>query len=70
MKTRKIFDSNYHGHNIIIEYHDGKTNPYHIIRKYYKDGWHRKQLEKYADFNSCLLFISDYYNTYTNPFIG
>lgn len=70
MKTRKIFDCNHGGYHIIIEYHNGKINPYRIIRKWYRNGEHRKQLQKYADFGSCLDFIRDYYRIWTDPVTG
>lgn len=69
MKTRKIFECTYEGHHIIIEFHEGKTNPYRIYRKWYNMGWHKKMLQKYANFDSCLYHISDYYRENTNVHI-
>lgn len=68
MMTRKIFECSYDGIYVIVELHRGKKNPFRIYRKWYKAGWHRKQLEKYADFNSCLIFIDGYYRSMTNVY--
>lgn len=63
---KKILECNYDGCRITVEFHEGKTNPYRIYRKWWDMGWHRKQIEKYGDFNSCLCFVADYYKQNTN----
>ena len=68
MKTRKIFECSFGGQYVVIIYHDGETNPFRIYRKYWNGGWHKKILEKYADFNSCLCFIDSYYRENTNVY--
>jgi len=69
MKTREIFQCTFGGQNVIIIYHYGKINPFRIYRKYCANGkWHKKVLDKYADFNSCLEFINSYFRRYTNVY--
>lgn len=69
MKTRKFFECTFGGQNITIEYHYGKTNPYRIFRNWYADGsYHKKMLEKYSDFNSCLCFVDSYFRDNTNVY--
>lgn len=59
---KKILECNYDGFHITVEFHEGKTNPYGIYRKWWDMGWHKKQLTKYADFKSCLCFVADQYS--------
>lgn len=68
MKTRKIFECSFGGQYIIIIYHEGKADPFHVYRKYWNNGWHKKILEKYEDFNSCLMFVNNYYRQTTNVY--
>ena len=68
MKTREIFQCTFGGQNVIIIYHYGKINPFRIYRKYWKEGWHKEMLNKYADFNSCLCFVNSYYRENTNVY--
>ena len=38
-----------------------RVNHYGIYKVWWDGGTHRKQLERYGDFNSCLYFIHEYY---------
>ena len=43
-----------------IKYDDGNTNPYVLYRKYWKSGWHREQIVRYANLASVTWYINDY----------
>lgn len=58
MKTRKIMEMNdMNNHYICILDTTAKRNPYKIYRKWYDDGWHRKKVNEYGDFQSVLWYI-------------
>lgn len=58
MKTRKIMEMNdRNNHYICILDTTAKHNPYKIYRKWYDDGWHRKKVNEYGDFQSVLWYI-------------
>ena len=55
----------------VLEIHEGniylecikddaaKTNPFRLYRKWWDGGWHRKQIEKYGNFESIIYHIHD-----------
>ena len=64
-KTMKIMDIMNDGdHLIFIKDLTAKRNPYKIYQVYWKDGWHRKLLTKYEDFQSVIWFLKYYYIDY------
>lgn len=36
-----------------------KVNPFRIYRDWWEDGHHHKQMNRYADFYSCMIYLSE-----------
>lgn len=58
----KVMDINVEGKNFICIFdRTVQRNPYRLFIRWFEDGsWHRKQLERYANFISILCYIKDY----------
>lgn len=54
---RKIVEIHENGYNLRGYKTDDKYNPYRLYKVWYDRGWHRKQLVKYADFESLICHI-------------
>lgn len=65
MARRKVMEIN-EGRYIIecIKDDSVKFNPYRVYQKWYNAGWHRKQIEKYANFESVIYFLVDFMHTH------
>lgn len=62
MKTRKIAEVCEKGVRLVMMHDEkDKCNPYKIYRKWWNQGWHKKQLNKYGDFLSAWQFMHEYY---------
>ena len=60
MKTHKLMEIEMEGHGdflICVKDNSKKYNPYLVYLKYWKDGWHRKKLDAYGDYDSVLWFV-------------
>ena len=57
MKTQKILDINERGRRLVCVKHADGRNPYYLYEMWWDMGWHRKQIERYSDFDSILFRV-------------
>lgn len=59
---RKVLELNSHGvHLVVINDDTRKVNKFVVYKVWYDGRMHRKQLERYGDMNSCLIFFHEYF---------
>lgn len=54
MKTQKVLDINAGGRWLVCIKSNADRNPYRLYEMRWDMGWHRKQIDKYNDFDSIL----------------
>lgn len=61
-ECEKVMDINVEGKNFICIFdRTVKRNPYRLFIRWFEDGsWHRKQLERYANFISVICRLQQY----------
>lgn len=57
--TRKVADIYAFDRYQVVYHSDDRYNPYRVIQLWYDCGWHRKQIAKYADIVSAMVYITD-----------
>lgn len=60
MESFKVLDLTADGKSFFCVYTKGDKNPYRLYRKWWNNGWHRKQVARYANFASVLFWLTDY----------
>lgn len=61
MNAMKVMELCVNGVHLVVKKVADPVNPYRVYRVWWEQGTHREQLNKYADFNSALCFIQQYY---------
>lgn len=62
-KTYKVMDIDYKGIKIVCIYDStAKYNPFKLYERWYGNGWHRKKIVEYTDFQSVLYHLIENYD--------
>lgn len=55
--TKQVMTISDNGRHFVCTKEDGVTNPYRLYQKWFDIGWHRKQIARYADFQSVMWYL-------------